>query len=245
MTDTGPVGGNPLDQALLRAAAEVPGAARCGRPLDPALPEGLMRCRLTSERRRLTWVVVERSRTDPAPDHQGVPEGVLACCTHLEAGGIVGSLDDEAHGLDLSPPTRGLGRPGAFRPFVRRVPAGPRTSPPTGRPTRAGLTLAGLLGVRRLLPRPDTSPGGRSGALARDGVRVVHPDRGQRAALPATVCSPGRAVLRRSWCSGRRSILPCSDAALAHTAVGRSGVFARVSPAQKTRVIRGVSRPAG
>jgi Mg2+-importing ATPase len=30
MTDAGPVGGNPLDQALLMAAAKVPGAAPAG-----------------------------------------------------------------------------------------------------------------------------------------------------------------------------------------------------------------------
>jgi Mg2+-importing ATPase len=206
---------SPLDAAVLRA-----------RPLDPGPYRKVDEVPFDFERRRLTVVV-------DGPDGQllitkGAPEGVLACCTHLEAGGIVGSLDDEAHARFVST-YQGLGDQGlrllavAYRPVPDQ--------PAYRAADEAGLTLAGLLAFADP-PRPDTPEAVR--ALARDGVRVVILT-GDNERVACHVCS-------QVGLSSERVVLGAevdamSDAALAHTAE-RVGVFARVSPAQKTRVIR-------
>ena len=79
MTDAGPVGGNPLDQALLRAAAGMPEAV----PGDGA-PRAYRRLGLLpfDHKRQMSSVLVARQDRSPVLITKGAPEAVLArCCT--------------------------------------------------------------------------------------------------------------------------------------------------------------------
>src|SRR5262249_47645068 len=75
MTDAGPVGGNPLDQALLRAAAGMPGAAS-----ETGGSPAYRRLAILpfDHRRQMTSVLVAQQDHPPKLITKGAPEAVLA-----------------------------------------------------------------------------------------------------------------------------------------------------------------------
>src|SRR5262249_2001560 len=75
MTDAGPVGGNPLDQALLRAAPDTPGAVpeAGGSPAYRRL--GILPF---DHKRQMTSVLVAQQDRPPVLITKGAPEAVLA-----------------------------------------------------------------------------------------------------------------------------------------------------------------------
>ena len=75
MTDTGPVGGNPLDQALLKAAADMRGAAPAGGG-SPAYRR--LRILPFDHKRQMTSVLVAQQDRPPMLITKGAPEAVLA-----------------------------------------------------------------------------------------------------------------------------------------------------------------------
>jgi P-type Mg2+ transporter len=206
---------SPLDAAILRA-----------RSIDPGSYRKVDEVPFDFERRRLTVVV-------DGPDGRmlitkGAPEGVLECCTQFEGGGQIASLDEGARKQFIST-YQSLSEQG-----LRLLAVGYRSASDQAAyrvDDEIGLTLAGLLAFADP-PRVDTPEAVR--ALARDGVRLVVVT-GDNERVACHVC--GQVGLPSETVVLGPELDSMSDAALGHAAE-RVGVFARVTPAQKTRVIR-------
>jgi Mg2+-importing ATPase len=205
---------SPFDEAV-RQAAPPPGATGWTK-LDE-IP-------FDFERRRLS-IVVERDG-ERLLVMKGAPESVLGCCTAYEAGGRTAPLDTDAR----------AGIEAAYRTASARgdrvVAVAYRVSPPVpcSVADERGLVLAGFLAFADP-PRPDAAR--MLETLRRDGVRVQILT-GDGEAVTRHVCE---AVGLR----GGRILLGddvdrMSDSALAHAAE-ETNVFARVSPAQKNRIL--------
>ncbi|HVK10301.1 MAG TPA: magnesium-translocating P-type ATPase, partial [Gemmataceae bacterium] len=205
---------SPLDAAILRARPAADGYRKVDEvPFD-------------FERRRLT--IVADGPEGRQLITKGAPESVLACCSHLEVGGAVTPLDPAAHGRVVAT-CQQLGGQGLRLLAVahRAVPH----EPAYRAADEAGLTLAGLLAFADP-PRPDCA--GAVRALAHDGVRVVVLT-GDNERVAGHVCAQVGLPADRIVLGVDLDAM--SDAALGHAAE-TAAVFARVSPAQKTRVIR-------
>ncbi|WP_437972610.1 HAD-IC family P-type ATPase [Sorangium sp. So ce295] len=178
------------------------------------------------ERRRVS-VVAER-QGERLLVTKGAPESVLAIATSYEASGEVRPLDDAARAR-CEAAFHALGQQGyrVLAVAYRGVPARPAYR----RDDEVDLTLAGLLAFVDP-PLPDAA--GIVGALREEGVDVKILT-GDSELVAGHVCrqvglDPGEIVLGGA-------IDRLDDPALSHLAE-RTRVFARVSPAQKNRVLR-------
>ncbi len=232
---TGPFG-EPCDRAVALAAVNsrfetgvkspLDAAILAARPADAGDYRKVDEVPFDFERRRLTVVV-------DGPDGRqlitkGSPEGVLVCCTHVESEGRVAPLDDDARARFVAT-YQAFGCEG-----LRLLAVAYRQAPEQAAyrvADEAGLVLVGLVAFADP-PRPDAAAAVRS--LARDGVRVVVLT-GDNEAVARHVCGqvglPADRVVLGSEVDGM------TDGALGHAAE-RVAVFARLAPAQKTRVVR-------
>jgi len=206
---------SPLDLAILQNPEPVEAAAYEKRDEIP----------YDFERRRLSIVVERQSRRLLIT--KGAPEGILARAVGYEAEGRTAPLDAAALGR-CQAAYEELSRQG-FRVLAvayTEVEARANYSADDER----GLILAGFLAFSDP-PLPDA--GGALAALRRDGIEVKIIT-GDGDLVAAHVCNqvgldPGKIVLGDE-------LERMSDAALAHVAEVTT-VFARVSPAQKNRII--------
>jgi Mg2+-importing ATPase len=166
MTDAGPVGGNPLDQALLKAAASRPGEAVPGEGGSPAYQRlGILPF---DHKRQMTSVLVAQQGHPPMLITKGAPEAVLARCPALPESAQT-TLDKLfADGERV------------IAVATRDLPAG--TSAITTQDERQ-LTLAGFL---TFADRPKPDAGAAVAQLSRLGVDVKIIDKGLAAAIPGT-----------------------------------------------------------
>jgi Mg2+-importing ATPase len=227
--------GNPADEALRLAYINSAYQTGVANPLNAAIlsrggPDLSAYRKIDEipfdfERRRLS-VVVEHddSRLLIA---KGAPEGILAVCTAVEVGGRRAPLDDEARARCAAVCER-LSAAG-----YRLLAVASRPVPPQGA-YRVGdekdLVLAGLVTFADP-PLADAAEALR--ALRGDGVQVKIVT-GDNELVTRHVCE-------QVGLDGSRIVLGeeidrMGDSALAHVAE-RTNVFARVSPAQKNRVI--------
>ena len=215
--DAGPVGGNALDQALWRA----PEAAAVAS--GPGGPSGFSRYGSLpfDHERQLASVAALDGQGRPLLVTKGAPEAVLARC------GMV-------------PPAARTTLDRLFADGARVVAVATRLLPDRSAPTvadEAGLDLAGFLTFADL---PKADAGESIAKLRRLGieVKIITGDNG---VVAAKVCrdiglDPGRVV------SGTE-LEALDDDALA-ALIPATTVFARVTPEQKSRVIK-VARRAG
>jgi P-type Mg2+ transporter len=212
----GPVGGNSLDQALWRS----PGAAElAARPEGPGAYRRLKRLPFDHER-QMASVLVE------APGGRllitkGAPEAVLARC-RLVSDSAQATLDR------------------LFRAGARVVAIATRSDHLAANLTRAGERDLTLLGFLTFVDRPKIDAAPSIDRLRRLGiaVKIITGDNGT---VAATVC---RAVgLEPGVVIKGEGIDAMDDNALAACIVV-STVFARVSPDQKSRIIK-VARRGG
>ncbi|WP_437594797.1 magnesium-translocating P-type ATPase [Sorangium sp. So ce1000] len=219
---------NPVDAAVLRRSAVSPLDAAVLRHEHPDINgfHKLDELPFDFERRRVS-VVAER-QGERLLVTKGAPEGVLAIATSYEASGEVRPLDDGARAR-CEAAFHALGQQGyrVLAVAYRGVPA----KPAYRRDDEVDLTLAGLLAFVDP-PLPDAA--GIVGALREEGVDVKILT-GDSELVAGHVCrqvglDPGEIVLGGA-------IDRLDDPALSHLAE-RTRVFARVSPAQKNRVLR-------
>ena len=209
---------SPLDQAILDAseALRAPEAASY-RKLDE-IP-------FDFERRRLSIAVARGNERLLVT--KGAPEGVMRCCSRYMTGDTTASLDDAARARFAGELQR-LGAEG------RRVLAVASKCVAEERPYTAAderdLVLAGFLTFADP-PLADTPE--VVAALARDGVRVKILT-GDEASVTRHVC--GEVGLDATATITGAEIDQLGDGALEAVAE-RTTVFARVSPAQKNRII--------
>jgi P-type Mg2+ transporter len=206
---------SPLDTAILQ----------CSKPKEAESYEKRDEIPYDFERRRLSIVVEHESHR--LLISKGAPEGLLALSVNCESDGRIVPID--APTLQRSQKTyEDLSRQG-FRVLAvaySEVEARPNYSPQDER----GLTLAGFLTFSDP-PLPDAAE--TLAALRRDGVEVKIIT-GDGELVTSHVCSqvgfdPGKIVLGEE-------IERMTDPALAHV-VRETKVFARVSPAQKNRIL--------
>jgi len=206
---------SPLDMAILQNPEPVEAAAYEKRDEIP----------YDFERRRLSIVVERQSRRLLIT--KGAPEGILARSVSYESDGRTASLDAAA--LERCRTTyEGLSRQGFRILAVAYAEVEPRAS--YSADDERNLILAGFLAFSDP-PLPDAAEA--LAALRRDGVEVKIIT-GDGDLVTAHVCSQvdlesGKIVLGDE-------LERMSDAALAHVAEVTT-VFARVSPAQKNRII--------
>ncbi|WP_437283395.1 magnesium-translocating P-type ATPase [Sorangium sp. So ce375] len=219
---------NPVDAAVLRRSAVNPLDAAVLRHEHPDIDgfHKLDELPFDFERRRVS-VVAER-QGERLLVTKGAPESVLAIATSYETGGEVRPLDDGARAR-CEAVFHALGQQGyrVLAVAYRGVPA----KPAYRRDDEVDLTLAGLLAFVDP-PLPDAA--GIVGALREEGVDVKILT-GDSELVAGHVCrqvglDPGEIVLGGA-------IDRLDDPALSHLAE-RTRVFARVSPAQKNRVLR-------
>ena len=220
MTDAGPVGGNPLDQALLRAAADRPGEAAPGEGGSPAYRRlGILPF---DHKRQMTSVLVAQQGRPPMLITKGAPEAVLARCPALP--------DSAQTTLDK------LFADGerVIAVATRDLPAG--TSAITTQDERQ-LTLAGFL---TFADRPKPDAGAAVAQLSRLGVdvKIITGDNG---VVAAKVCR--EIGIEVAGVMNGTDLAKLDDKGLA-AAIPETTVFARVSPDQKSRII-GVARSTG
>jgi Mg2+-importing ATPase len=205
---------SPLDAAILRR----------GQP-DTAAYRKVDEVPFDFERRRLSVAV-------DGPDgrvliSKGAPEGVVACCTHFEAGTAVAPLDDAAR-AQVAAVIAGLSAEG-YRLLAVAVKAAPGQESFRAA-DEAGLTLIGLLAFLDP-PRADAADVIR--ALRADGV-AVKVLTGDNDLVARHVCEQVGLDVGRVLVGD--DIDGMSDSALGHVAEETS-VFARLSPGQKNRVL--------
>ncbi|WP_437901970.1 magnesium-translocating P-type ATPase [Sorangium sp. So ce327] len=219
---------NPVDAAVLRRSPVNPLDAAVLRHEHPDIDgfHKLDELPFDFERRRVS-VVAER-QGERLLVTKGAPESVLAIATSYEASGEVRPLDDAARAR-CEAAFHALGQQGyrVLAVAYRGVPARPAYR----RDDEVDLTLAGLLAFVDP-PLPDAA--GIVGALREEGVDVKILT-GDSELVAGHVCrqvglDPGEIVLGGA-------IDRLDDPALSHLAE-RTRVFARVSPAQKNRVLR-------
>ena len=220
MTDAGPVGGNPLDQALLRAAADRPGEAAPGEGGSPAYRRlGILPF---DHKRQMTSVLVAQQGRPPMLITKGAPEAVLARCPALPESAQT-TLDKLfADGERV------------IAVATRDLPAG--TSAITTQDERQ-LTLAGFL---TFADRPKPDAGAAVAQLSRLGVdvKIITGDNG---VVAAKVCR--EIGIEVAGVMNGTDLAKLDDKGLA-AAIPETTVFARVSPDQKSRII-GVARSTG
>jgi len=221
---TGPAG-EPSDEPFRLAYLNSGHETGIRSPLDAAIlarvaPPGVECYRKVDEvpfdfeRRRLSVVVA--GPAGPLLITKGAPEGVMACCPDVPD-------RDKVDGY-----VRGLSAAGYRLLAVasKPVPLQDRYTPAD----EAGLTLAGFLAFADPV-RDDAAGALRS--LARDGVRVVM--------LTGDNEHVARHVAGRVGLGGGKVVLGTDLDGMTDSALGavaeRAGVFARVSPAQKNRVL--------
>jgi P-type Mg2+ transporter len=220
MTDTGPVGGNPLDQALLRAAADLPGEMAPGEGGSPAYRRlGILPF---DHKRQMTSVLVAQQDRPPMLITKGAPEAVLARSQAVPESAQT-TLDKLfADGERV------------IAVAARDLPAG--TSAITTQDERE-LTLAGFL---TFADRPKPDAGAAVAQLARLGVdvKIITGDNG---VVAAKVCR--EIGIEVAGVLNGTDLAKLDDKGLA-AAIPGTTVFARVSPDQKSRIIV-VARSAG
>src|SRR5215467_6972673 len=219
MTDSGPVGGNPLDQALLRAAAGRPGSAP--EEGDPAAYHRLGILPF-DHKRQLASVLVARHDRSPMLITKGAPEAVFARCQVLSEGAQT-TLDKLFADGDR-----------VVAVATRDLPAG--TSAVTTQDERQ-LKLAGFL---TFADRPKADAGPAVAQLAKLGVdvKIITGDNG---VVAAKVCR--EIGIKVAGVMNGPDLAKLDDQGLA-AAIPETTVFARVSPGQKSRIIT-VARKTG
>ncbi len=210
---------SPLDLAILRH----------GQP-DMSEYHKLDEVPFDFERRRLS-VVVER-KGEPLLITKGAPEGVLAVCSAYEVDGQIRSLDPDAKARCET----------AYRGFSSqgyRVLAVAYRSMPRQEAHRAAdendLVLAGFV---TFFDPPLTDTAATLQDLARDGVQVKILT-GDNELVTRHVCE--QVGLEAARIVLGEQVDRISDTALGHVAE-RATVFARVSPAQKNRILLALKR---
>jgi len=219
MTDKGPVGGNPLDQALLKAAAEMPQAASDGGASPAYRRLGILPF---DHKRQLSSVLVARQDHPPMLITKGAPEAVFARCQALPEGAQT-TLDKLfADGERV------------IAVATRDLPAG--TSAITTQDERQ-LTLAGFL---TFADRPKPDAGAAIAQLSGLGVdvKIITGDNG---VVAAKVCR--EIGIEVAGVMNGTDLAKFDDEHLADAIPGTT-VFARVSPDQKSRIIT-VARGTG
>jgi Mg2+-importing ATPase len=204
---------SPLDEAILKRG----GAADGYRKIDE-IP-------FDFERRRLS-VVVENGEGRLLIT-KGAPEGVLACCTAYEAGDRPAPLDETLRAR-CETTYRELSAQGARVLAVAYAPAPPQAAY-SARDERA-LVLAGFV---TFFDPPMEGVAETLRALRRDGVAVKILS-GDNELVVRHVC--GQVGLDSARVVAGDEITRMTDGALAAVAE-QTTVFARVSPAQKNRII--------
>ena len=219
MTDTGPVGGNPLDQALLRAAADVPGSAP-----EEGGPAAYRRLGILpfDHKRQMSSVLVARQGRPPMLITKGAPEAVFARCQVLPEGAqtTLGKLFADGDRV--------------VAVATRDLPAG--TSAITTQDERQ-LTLVGFL---TFADRPKADAGPAVAQLSKLGVdvKIITGDNG---VVAAKVCR--EIGIDVAGVMNGTDLVKLDDQGLA-AAIPETTVFARVSPEQKSRIIT-VARGTG
>ncbi len=208
---------SPLDAALLREAPVESGSANGYRKLDE-IPFDF--------ERRLLSVVVARG-DERLLITKGAPESVIAHCTTCEDGDTILELDDESRTQFL----RALEQTSQRGERLLAV-AWRQVEPQTAYTTcdEAGLTLAGFVAFS---DPPLADAAATLAALRTDGVRVKILT-GDNELIAAHVCA--EAGLPTGTLIVGSEIDRLSDLALGPVA-DRTTVFARVSPAQKHRIL--------
>ena len=206
---------NPLDVAIMKhAAVSVEGSRKLDEiPFD-------------FERRRLSIVVEDGG--ERLMITKGAPESVLSCCTQYETGGRLLPLDEAAKS-SCDATWRNLSQQG-----YRMLAMAFKPAPPDQQVWRAGdereMILAGFLTFSDP-PLPDA--GAAIEALRRDGVKVKILT-GDNDLIARHVCS--QVGLNAERVISGEEIDRLTPSALAHVAEKHT-VFARVTPAQKHRII--------
>ncbi len=216
---------SPLDAAILRASAGGGAAARAAyRKLDE-IP-------FDFERRCLSVVVAPLTGGDRLLIAKGAPERLLGRCTTYEAGGRVAALDGPARARCVA--TYTALSAGGYRVLAvaSRVAA---EAGPYRVAAERDLTLVGFLAF---LDQPLADAGATVAALRRDGVAVKILT-GDNDLVTRHVCDAvGLAGVRLVTGAELDGVTDPALAALAE----RTDVFARVSPAQKHRIILALKR---
>jgi len=210
---------SPLDAAILRGP----------RPTIEGY-EKLDEIPFDFERRRLSIVVAQNTQRWLIA--KGAPEGVLACCTSYEQQGEPRPLDDAARER-CQATYRQLSEQG-----FRVLAVGIRAVPTQIAYRAADETDLVLLGYMVFLDPPLEGAADALLALRRDGVRTKILT-GDNELVARHVC--GLVGLDASRVVLGDELARMSDTALGHVAE-QAGIFARVSPAQKNRVILALKR---
>ena len=211
MTPTGPVGGNTLDLALY-GADDAP--ALLGAPDGPLAYERLGVLPFDHER-QLATVLTRRGQDDPVLVTKGAPEAVLARCTGVTA---------ESHRV----------LQGLFGDGARVLAVATRKAPGLVRPSVADERDLHLEGFLTFVDRPKADAGASIAKLEHLGVtvKIITGDNG---AVAAKVCRDLGIAVERVLTGA--DIERLDDPAL-QAAIPHSTVFARVSPEQKSRIIK-------
>jgi Mg2+-importing ATPase len=219
MTDSGPVGGNPLDQALLKAAADTPGSGSGQDGLAAYRRLGILP--FDHQRQMASVLVAQRDRA-PLLITKGAPEAVFARCQDLP--------EDAQTTLDR------LFADGdrVVAVATRDLPAG--VSAITAADERQ-LTLAGFLTFADP-PKPDAGPAVAKLAKLGVDVKIITGDNG---VVAAKVCR--EIGIEVAGVMTGSDLAKLDDKGLA-AAMPHTTVFARVNPDQKSRII-GVARSTG
>ena len=217
MTDQGPVGGNPLDQALW-VAATTPDRQSAANDVNTQRRIGILPF---DHERQMASVLVAGPDSTPLLITKGAPEAVLAKCPALPPGAQ--STVDQL-----------------FAQGARVVAVATRELPGATAPTaeeEQGLTLAGFL---TFADRPKADAGEALAELSGLGieVKIITGDNG---VVAAKVCAD--IGMKMGDVINGSDIDKLDDESLA-AAIPGAMVFARVSPEQKSRIIQ-VARKAG
>ncbi|MDQ6697657.1 MAG: magnesium-translocating P-type ATPase [Actinomycetota bacterium] len=217
MTAAGPVGGNSLDVALWSApAAETSSSGPSGRPAYQRL--GVLPF---DHDRQLASVVVRTADDEPLLVTKGAPEVVMSRCV---------DTDPEAQ--------RTLER--LFADGARVVAVATRAAPGLDQPTAADERDLQLAGFLTFVDRPKADAGTSIAKLEHLGVRVKVIT-GDNGLVAAKVCRDIGLDVARVVTGAELEHL--DDDAL-EAAIPETTVFARVSPEQKSRIIK-VARRTG
>ncbi len=212
---------SPLDAAILRAAE--------ARPELETLSKGAIKVDelpFDFDRRRLS--VVADVGGERLLITKGAPESVLPLCVTYEAGGVTAPLDEATRAAATAVYTAHSAQ--GERALAVAIRAEPRDQAHFTVTDERDLTLIGFLGFADQ-PLPDAAEA--LTALAQDGVRVKILT-GDNELVARHVCQ--QVGLDATQLVRGSDIDHMTDAALSQVAE-RAAVFARVSPAQKNRII--------
>jgi P-type Ca2+ transporter type 2C len=210
--------GDPTEGALVVAAAK---AGLHKHALDAERPR-VHEIPFSSESRRMTTLHGGGDRL--VAFAKGAPEVILASCTHEQAGDGTRPLDDAARARILEAARRMAGDALRVLAIARRDDANPNDA-------ETGMTLLGLVGMFDP-PRPEARAAIET--CERAGIRVImitgdHPLTAEAVARELGLLKGGRVV------TGAQ--LQALDAAALAREIDGIDVFARVSPADKLRVV--------